>query len=83
MGINVDSFFVATNNSTITANGQIASLSNPNYKLNSTIHLDMGEINKMLPDTIVQYMNGSIIANISSAGTLRPDSISEDMDQHI
>ncbi len=57
--------------------GKIQNPDKIEYQLKSVIDLDLQEIMPFVPDSLVKSLNGKMLAEISTSGTL-PDSISEE-----
>jgi uncharacterized protein involved in outer membrane biogenesis len=74
--IDIQSLNFQTDNSKISLNGNVTNLDKPAFSFNSTIDLDLTELVPFIPDTLLQSLDGKILAKISSKGVV-PDSISE------
>ncbi|HKJ78568.1 MAG TPA: AsmA family protein, partial [Prolixibacteraceae bacterium] len=75
--VDITSLKFQTINSKVNLNGNIKNLDKPAYKLNSTIDLDLQEIEAFIPDSLLKSIEGKVKAVISTKGVL-PDSISDE-----
>ncbi|MBN2347795.1 MAG: AsmA family protein [Bacteroidales bacterium] len=82
-GIDIKSFSLDANHCIFNGSGSIKNFDNPDYKINSTIKLNLGEIKKLLPDSLVNQLSGEISGDFFSAGKINLDSIADQMNDLI
>lgn len=63
-------------NSKIELTGKLKNLSAPDYSVGGTLYLDLNEIGKLVPDSLVNSLSGNVSASFASAAKLNLDSIS-------
>ncbi|PWE00133.1 AsmA family protein [Marinilabilia rubra] len=80
MAVKMDTLHLQTTKSLISGSASLSNLNEPDYELYAKMDLDMGEIAKMVPDTLIMSMNGEIMASMSSSGKIRPDSMMNDIE---
>ncbi len=83
LAVNIDSFYVATNESPISGKISLDNLHHPNYWLSASIDANLQEINQMLPDTLFTTLHGNLNTQIAMNGKMHPDSISHNLTSHI
>ncbi|MEA3316754.1 MAG: AsmA-like C-terminal region-containing protein [Bacteroidota bacterium] len=74
MRLNINSYHVETDRSEFNGKASINNLDSPTYDFTSNIKLNLSEIKKMLPDTLLTNLSGLIEAEIKSSGNLKFDS---------
>ena len=79
-GINLTSFHLATQRSTINGSAKIENLNHPSFSLQSKLDIDLAETKRFIPDTLVKNISGIVEANIHSEGMINPDSLSEQIE---
>lgn len=80
MTIKLDSLNLKTKDSYFRGKGVISDLFHPVYDLKANMDLNMSEMARMVPDSLVKSMKGRIQADIISSGSIRTDSITEDLE---
>ena len=78
-GLDVDSLQIETDSCQILVAGSLNNLLEPDYKITSQSKLNLAEIMKMIPDSLVADMKGQIEIGFDSEGHIHPDSISQQM----
>jgi hypothetical protein len=68
--INCERLQFSSNKSNAKLDFTIKDLTQPLYTFNSDIHLNLAELNSLIPDTLVQKIKGEIQANINGKGKL-------------
>ncbi len=68
--INISNFHIVSPKSYIQIEGNIVGIKNPLYNLSSNMELNMMEFESFIPDSLVQNLEGNIIASISTSGKL-------------
>lgn len=61
--------------SKIIANGNVHNLLNPDFNFVTNINLDLSDLKSNVPDSLISYMDGNVVAYIRSEGTVDFDSI--------
>lgn len=67
---------VTLENSKIELTGKLKNLSAPDYSMAGTLNLNLDEIRKFVPDSLVNSLSGNVFASFASAAKLNLDSIS-------
>jgi hypothetical protein len=75
--ITLDSVFVAMPQSSLSAAGTIKGLEKVQYNLQSSVVLGLDEVKEMIPDSLVHFMAGKIVAHAKSAGDFHIDSVAD------
>lgn len=75
-GIDLKSFHIKTDNSTVYGSAKILNLRAPEYQINTNLKLNLSEVKTFIPDTLVNKLSGEITAQVTSMGKLKLDSIS-------
>lgn len=76
MGVDLNLIDIETNLAVLNGLIKIKNLDNPEYDMNTYIKMNLGQVKKLLPDTLIKKLSGVITAKIASAGKLQMDSIS-------
>ncbi len=79
MGIDLKSYQVKTDYSTLYGDAHIKNFKTPEFVLNSDLKLNVKEIKKFLPDSLVKGASGDITTKLSCYGKINPDSISDQL----
>lgn len=84
--LQIDSLYISIENlraeldsSTFQLSGNINKLSNPSYSVRGEINLNLNEIAKFIPDSLVNSVSGQLSSRFVSAATLNLDSITDQM----
>lgn len=77
MSLDLKSYHVEMDNSEFKGYAQIKNFDNPSYTFTSTINLNLEELKKYLPDSLITTIRGKVYADIESSGTLNLDSIAD------
>lgn len=73
--LNLDSFNIVANNSLLAGNAFVKNGQQVEYNINSTATVNLEDWGYFIPDTLITEHRGEIMADISSEGTLNPDSL--------
>ncbi len=68
-------------NSKLELNGTVKYPFAPEYSVSGKINLNLAEIRKFVPDSLVNQMSGKIMASFNSSATLNIDSVASEMNQ--
>ena len=67
---------VTLGNSKVELSGTLKNASTPDYSVSGNLNLDLNEIRKIVPDSLVNSLSGNVSASFASAAKLNIDSIS-------
>lgn len=79
LGADIKKLVLETDSSEINGSVYVQNIDNPNYKIISTLKINLAEFSHLVPDTLVKTMNGIVNFNMQSAGSVNPDSIEQQM----
>lgn len=77
LDVKLKRFVASSGNSNIELAGKIKNPMKPKYAVSGKVNLDLAELKKFVPDSLVNSMSGYISASFQSEATLNLDSISE------
>ncbi len=77
MSVDLKSFHMELEESEFDFQAKVKNLETPSYELSGKINLDMFDVNKLIPDTLVNELSGNIKLGLNSSGELNLDSISD------
>ncbi len=77
MAINFSTIRFIANGIELNGKAKVRDLENPQYDLNTILKLDLEQVKELLPDTLVNKLSGVVRAKIESAGKIKTDSITE------
>ncbi len=75
MAINLNGFHLEFDNNSLDLKAYISNLTNPDYMMDGSINLDLADLQRFVPDTLVTDMNGTLNGHIYSKGSIDLDSI--------
>lgn len=75
--VNITNLEIISQKSYVHLEGRIIGLENPHYYLNSNLDINLQEFQSLIPDSLVQNLEGNINASINTTGIL-PKKISHD-----
>lgn len=75
--VRIDSLIAVSGSNSIELAGRIKNPMTPDYAVSGKVNLDLGELKKFVPDSLVRSMSGNVSASFKSEAELNPDSISE------
>lgn len=76
------SFHFETKQSKFDVDFSVLDLDHPKYDIKTNMNIQVGEFKNFIPDSLVNFINGNIIASLSTKGEL-PDSIGDDFIDYI
>lgn len=59
----------------IIGNGEVKNFETPEFDVNANILLSLSELMPFIPDSVIDSMTGTIVANIHTKGKINPDSL--------
>jgi len=71
----IDDMHLEFDNNTIDMQASLSNLTKPDYTFNGEVSLDLADLQKMVPDTLVTAMSGVINGHLVSQGSIDLDSI--------
>ncbi len=78
--LKLDTFLLQLDNtSEVNGSAYLSSLNSGNYKLSSSAKLSLGDLQKMVPDSMEMTMSGDVNAKFTSEGHLNLDSLESQM----
>lgn len=80
--INISNCEIVSNNSHVQLGGNAVGLENPTYTIRSSMDLNLKEFEGLIRDSLVQNLEGNVIASINTSGKL-PNSISKDFIDYV
>jgi len=83
MGLDIKNFNIYANGCAFTGSAKLKNFEDPNYEIYSKIKLNLGDIKKLIPDSLVNHLSGEIRADFISAGEINLDSISDQINSLI
>ena len=69
--LDIKSFYLQNASNVIKGNATVYNLEKPEYKINTSIHLDLAELMPFVPDSMMNSMKGILDAEIQNSGTIR------------
>lgn len=75
--LDIKSFHLQNQSNVIKGNATVHNLEKPEYKINTSIHLDLAELMPFVPDSMMNSMKGTLDAEIQNSGTINLDSIEQ------
>ncbi len=79
---NFSTFHFETGQSKFDVAFSVLDIDHPKYDIKTNMDISVGEFKSFIPDSLVNYINGNIIASLSTKGEL-PDSIGDDFIDYI
>lgn len=80
--INISNIEIISPNSNVKLEGTIVGIENPQYNFSSTLDINLLEFKNLIPDSLVQNLEGKIIASISTSGIL-PEKITNNFVDYV
>ena len=77
LAISFENLKAELNSSKFQISGNVRNLSKPEYSVKGEIDLNLAEISKFIPDSLVNSISGKVHSHFQSAATLNLDSISD------
>ncbi len=77
VALNIDSLMLKMQDSYLALSGKVKGLDHVNYDLNVNTKLELNEIARILPDSIVNNLSGSVSGFVSSKGQFYIDSVAD------
>lgn len=77
--VDLNSFIIKTNKCSSEGNFRLKNMKVPEYNLMANVKLDLAEIKAFLPDTLLKDLSGKLIAQVSSSGVIKYDSLSNQL----
>ena len=74
-GLKLSSFHIQTDSCQLLGSASLHNLTDPNYKISSQLALNLAELKKMIPDSLITDMTGQVGINFKSEGHFHPDSM--------
>ncbi len=81
MGADIQHFNLETDSCKVSGSAWVHNLDRPNYRLKTSVNLNLAELAKFVPDTVVTAMNGIVKLDMETYGTVHPDSISQQINK--
>lgn len=81
LDIRFNNLLASIQNSNIELSGTIKNPMAPDYSISGQVNLNLEEIQKLLPDSLVNSISGNVYAKFTSAAQLNIDSISNQMNE--
>ena len=75
MSFDINDFHFEFDNSYLDMQASLSNLTDPDYKFNGEIKIDLADVRQFVPDTLVASMSGVFAAKINSEGYIHLDSI--------
>lgn len=75
MSANLKSIKIKNGESQIIGNGEISNLETPEFDIKTNIILSLEELEPFVPDSLINSMEGIIVAYVKSKGKINPDSL--------
>lgn len=75
--VKIDRISAGLDSSNIELSGTVKNLVHPTYNVTGQINIDLSEVQKLVPDSMVNSMTGKINAHFYSAASVNLDSISD------
>jgi hypothetical protein len=75
--LDIKSFYLQNESNIIKGNATVYNLEKPEYKINTSMHLDLAELMPFVPDSMINSMKGILDAEIHSSGKINLDSIEQ------
>jgi len=75
--LDIKSYHLQNESNVIKGNATVYNLEKPEYKINTSIHLDLAELMPFVPDSMMNSMKGILDAEIQNSGTINLDSIEQ------
>jgi hypothetical protein len=68
--LDIKSFYLQNESNIIKGNATVYNLEKPEYKINTSMHLDLAELMPFVPDSMINSMKGILDAEIHSSGKI-------------
>lgn len=75
MACDINDLHLEFDNNTVDLKASFSNLTNPDYSFSGKVKLALGDLQKFVPDTLVNSMSGVVVGSISSNGYIHLDSI--------
>ena len=73
--VRVDTLHIAMGNSSFSSKMKFKNLKSPVFRGEGRLYVDLDELHRFIPDTLVSLVTGKIDFGFSTSGTINPDSI--------
>jgi hypothetical protein len=80
LDIHFKSFFAETPQGNVRGSATISNIEHPSFVIDAQTTLYLDQLQQYLPDTLIKNISGTIEAEISSFGTINPDSIEKQIE---
>jgi len=75
LGVELQSFRFQNGRNLATGSAEVRNPEYPEFEINTNVFLDLEELSKFTPDSMLKSMTGTVKAGIRSQGKIHPDSI--------
>ncbi len=75
--LDIKSYHLQNDSNIIKGNATVYNLEKPEYKINTSLHLDLAQLMPFVPDSMMNSMTGILDAEIKKSGTINLDSIEQ------
>ncbi len=75
--LDIKSYHLQNDSNIIKGNATVYNLEKPEYKINTSLHLDLAQLMPFVPDSMMNSMKGILDAEIKKSGTINLDSIEQ------
>ena len=77
LGLDIKSYHLQNGSNVIKGNAKVYNIDKPEYKINTSMHLNLAELMPFVPDSMMNSMTGIFDAEVHSSGKINLDSIEQ------